>query len=140
MRRITARKELILSAGTVGTPHILLNSGIGNSRDLSRIGIKLLVHLPSVGQNLSDHPFVVNQWLVNSSETFETINRNATVAAQDLQQWTQSRMGPLVDGTFNHNAWIRIPRNTSIFDKFPDPSAGPNTAHVEFVISVRLFP
>ncbi|KAF9460997.1 aryl-alcohol oxidase [Collybia nuda] len=138
MRRITARKELILSAGSVGTPHILLNSGIGNSHDLSRIGIKPLVHLPSVGQNLSDHPFVVNQWEVNSSDTFETINRNATVAAADLQQWMQSRTGPLVDGTFNHNAWIRVPKNTTIFDRFRDPSAGPNTAHVEFVISNGL--
>ncbi|RDB16510.1 Pyranose dehydrogenase [Hypsizygus marmoreus] len=137
-RRARARKEVILSAGSIGTPHILLNSGIGDATDLTRVGIRPLVHLPSVGRNLSDHPFVVNQWLVNSVDTFETINRNATVAAADLQLWTQEKMGPLVDGAFNHNGWIRVPRNTTIFNKFPDPSAGPHTAHFEFVISNGL--
>ncbi|GLB40801.1 putative aryl-alcohol oxidase [Lyophyllum shimeji] len=137
-RTVKARKEIILSAGSIGSPHILLNSGIGDNAELSRVGIKTLVHLPSVGKNLSDHPFVVNQWVVNSTNTFETINRNATVAARDLQQWSETKMGPLVDGTFNHAGWIRVPRSAGIFGGLLDPAAGPNTAHVEFVISNGL--
>ncbi|KAF8066493.1 aryl-alcohol oxidase precursor [Lyophyllum atratum] len=137
-RRVKARKEIILSAGTIGSPHILMNSGIGDPAELSRVGIKTLVNLPSVGKNLSDHPFIVNQWVVNSANTFETINRNATIAAQDLQEWTTSKMGPLVDGTFNHVGWIRVPKSAGLFKHVADPSAGPNTAHVEFVISNGL--
>jgi len=138
MFRVTARKEIIISAGTIGSPHILLNSGIGDHNDLSQLGIKPIVHLPSVGRNLSDHPFVVNQWLVNSTTTFESFNRNATLQALDLQQWMDTKTGLLVDGTFNHAGWIRVPKEANIFNKIPDPSAGPNTAHFELVISNGL--
>lgn len=100
--RVTAKKEIILSAGAIGTPHILLNSGIGDSDALSLLGIKPLLHLPSVGRNLSDHPTVGNQWMVNGNDTFDNLGRNATLAAEVLKQWNETRTGVLVDGTFNH--------------------------------------
>jgi choline dehydrogenase len=49
-----AKKEVIVSGGAIGTPQVLLNSGIGDSRDLAKVGIKTLVDNPSVGKNLSD--------------------------------------------------------------------------------------
>lgn len=52
---LTASKEVILSAGAVGTPHILLNSGIGDQDDLNSLGVPVVLHNPSVGRNLSDH-------------------------------------------------------------------------------------
>ncbi|TFK37489.1 hypothetical protein BDQ12DRAFT_592813, partial [Crucibulum laeve] len=87
--------EIILSAGTIGTPHILLNSGIGDKNALSQIDIKPLVHLPSVGQNFSDHPFIENRWLVNSTNTLEQLARNATYAAEQLDLWLKTRTGIL---------------------------------------------
>lgn len=69
--RITASKELVLSAGTIGTPHILLNSGIGDASELSAIGIHPIVDLPSVGKNLSDQPALLNAWFVNSNDTLD---------------------------------------------------------------------
>ena len=54
---MTASKEVILSGGTIGTPHILLHSGIGDKNDLARLGIASMIDLPSVGKNLTDHPF-----------------------------------------------------------------------------------
>ena len=53
---ITATKEVILSAGSVGTPHILLHSGIGNKTDLAALKIPSVLNLPSVGKNLTEHP------------------------------------------------------------------------------------
>ncbi|KAJ7881442.1 aryl-alcohol oxidase [Mycena leptocephala] len=132
---LTAKKEIILSAGSIGTPNILLNSGIGNSSTLTSLGIKPVHNLPSVGQNLSDHSLLFFSFLVNSNDTFETAERNTTLAADQFAQWNTSRTGPLVDNPLSHMGWLRIPDNSSIFEKFPDPAAGPNTSHYELIIS-----
>ncbi|KAJ7282879.1 hypothetical protein C8J57DRAFT_53851 [Mycena rebaudengoi] len=156
--KVTARKEVILSAGTVGTPHILMHSGIGNADTLSRIGIKPLHNLPSVGQNLSDHTFLGNQWLVNSTDTYESAARNTTLADEQFQEWNATRTGPLVDTTITQVnlilnqthvmdscinflrqvGWLRIPDNSSIFKQFRDPAAGPRTAHFELLFTNGL--
>lgn len=52
--KVYANKEVILSAGTIGSPHILLLSGVGPKEHLSEKGIKLISDLP-VGKNLQDH-------------------------------------------------------------------------------------
>ena len=54
-RRIRAKKEIILSAGAIGSPHILMTSGVGDADELSEHGIDLHQHLPGVGKNLQDH-------------------------------------------------------------------------------------
>ncbi|KAF8074053.1 pyranose dehydrogenase [Lyophyllum atratum] len=133
--KVTARKEIILSAGVIGTPHLLQHSGIGDSKLLSKVGVKPLVHLPSVGQNFTDHPFVANTWLVNSTDTYEAALRNDTLAEQQLEQWNETRTGPYAAATFSTAAWLRIPDNSTIFQQFEDPSAGPHTSHFEFIIA-----
>ena len=50
--------EIILSAGAIGSPHILLLSGIGPSEQLQSFNIPVVHDLPGVGQNLRDHPMV----------------------------------------------------------------------------------
>ena len=50
-----ARKEVILSAGAVGSPHLLLLSGIGPRRELEAAGVPCLVDSPHVGKHLKDH-------------------------------------------------------------------------------------
>lgn len=54
-RQASATKEVILSAGAVHTPHLLLLSGIGDGAHLQTLGIEVQHHLPGVGQNLQDH-------------------------------------------------------------------------------------
>ncbi|KAJ7686500.1 alcohol oxidase [Mycena rosella] len=132
---LTAKKEVILSAGSIGTPSILMHSGIGNSSMLTSLGIEPLHDLPSVGQNLSDHVLLGLNWLVNSTDTWETAARNATLADEEFEQWNTTRTGPLVDTSGTHLGWLRLPDNASIFERFPDPSAGPQTAQFELVVS-----
>jgi choline dehydrogenase len=50
-----ANKEVILSAGAIGSPQILQNSGVGPKDLLERVGVPLVKHLPGVGENLQDH-------------------------------------------------------------------------------------
>jgi choline dehydrogenase len=55
IQRIDAGVEVILSAGAIHTPKVLMLSGIGNQADLQRLGIPVAQHLPGVGQNFQDH-------------------------------------------------------------------------------------
>ena len=51
-----ADREVVLSAGTIGTPQLLLLSGIGPAQHLRDLGIEVVADLPGVGANLQDHP------------------------------------------------------------------------------------
>lgn len=128
---VLALKEVILSAGPVNSPQILLLSGIGDTDDLSRLGIPTLVHSPGVGQDLQDHPLLANQWSVSSLDTLDDVSRNATLSNELLEQWETNRTGQLTDVGGNLFAWLRIPSNSSIFDGYEDPSAGPTSSHME---------
>lgn len=55
---VKANKEVIISAGTIHTPQILQNSGIGPKDLLEQAGIPVLVELPGVGQNFQDHSYL----------------------------------------------------------------------------------
>lgn len=52
---VTARREVVLCAGAINTPHLLMLSGIGDSDQLTRHGIVGVAHSPEVGANLFDH-------------------------------------------------------------------------------------
>jgi choline dehydrogenase len=58
IRSIKASSEVVLSAGAIQTPKLLMLSGIGDRAELDRFGIATVSHLPGVGQNLQDHPII----------------------------------------------------------------------------------
>ncbi|KAF8590856.1 GMC oxidoreductase [Ramaria rubella] len=131
---VTASKEIVLSAGTVGTPVILMNSGIGDKQELEEVGIVSILDLPSVGKNVSDQPYVPSSWFVNSTDTLDDIGRNGTLFDEDFALWNRTRTGPFGAALGSHIGWLRLPGNASIFNEVPDPAAGPRSAHIELAI------
>ncbi|MEV2267113.1 GMC family oxidoreductase [Nonomuraea africana] len=53
--QIRARREVILSAGAIGSPYLLLRSGVGDAEELRQAGVPVVHELPAVGRNLQDH-------------------------------------------------------------------------------------
>lgn len=60
--RVTAQREVLLCAGAIHSPQILMLSGIGPSAHLDDIGVDVVHDLPGVGGNLQDHPILVNSY------------------------------------------------------------------------------
>ena len=133
-----ATKEIILSAGSVGTPIILMLSGIGDCADLKALSIQSTVHNPSVGRNLTDHVLLSNVYAVNSNHTYDSIIRDSAVRDRLIAQWNATKSGPLAGGLANHIGWLRLPPNASIFRTVKDPSAGSRSSHWEVIFAVRF--
>jgi choline dehydrogenase len=55
LREVRARREVIVSAGTINSPKLLLLSGIGPASELQQLGVGVVKHLAGVGENLRDH-------------------------------------------------------------------------------------
>ncbi len=60
--RINARREVVLCAGAIDTPRLLLLSGIGPGAELQQVGVPVVHDLPGVGRNLMDHPETLLVW------------------------------------------------------------------------------
>lgn len=80
---VYARREIILAAGAIGSPHILLNSGIGPRRDLESVGVPVIHALEGVGRNLQDHIAIGGlAWTIDKPVGIKTnrlINLNAAL-------------------------------------------------------------
>jgi choline dehydrogenase len=87
---VRAEREVLLSAGTINSPHLLLLSGIGPADDLSAAGVQVRHDLPGVGRNLQDHPFVTILWEVSDQQTLYGADK-----PKPLVEWLLRKTGPL---------------------------------------------
>lgn len=103
-------KEVILSAGTINTPQILIQSGIGSEKILRKLGIGLVKSL-QVGRNLQDHvtvPFVM---------TIPNTDTNTNTVADSYYEFLIHKTGPMTSpGNFNLMGYF----NTNKTDLHPD--------------------
>ncbi|GAB3478302.1 GMC family oxidoreductase [Nocardiopsis coralliicola] len=70
---VTAEQEVVLCAGAVDTPRLLLLSGVGPAADLESVGIGVRHDLPGVGENLMDHPESIIMWETTRDVPDETV-------------------------------------------------------------------
>src|SRR5688572_24970485 len=89
-----ARREVILAAGSIGSPQILQLSGIGPARFLTEAGIPVAHHLPGVGGNLHDHLQIRMVWKVQGPTLNERANSLLGKAAMGLE-YLFFKTGPL---------------------------------------------
>jgi choline dehydrogenase-like flavoprotein len=73
---LQAKREVIVSAGAFQSPQLLMVSGVGPKRALSKLNIPVVVDRPGVGQGMQDHVFFGPSYRVN----LPTITRLATVS------------------------------------------------------------
>ena len=91
-----AAKEIILSAGAVGSPAILQHSGIGDKAHLQSVGVAPQHHLPGVGQNLQDHIFGhVKYQLKNPRHSYNQKLSHLPSMAIELVKWLLFGKGAL---------------------------------------------
>ncbi|KAK8374629.1 hypothetical protein O3P69_012537 [Scylla paramamosain] len=74
MKSVYARREVLLSAGAIGSPHVLMLSGLGPAKHLLSHGVAPMVDLPGVGQNLNDHPYLTGlAWTTRPNSSFNIL-------------------------------------------------------------------
>lgn len=135
--QVTATKEVILSAGVIGTPQILKLSGIGAKDELSRVGIPSVIDLPDVGTNLADHPMLANYFQVKSNGTWDDVLRDNNIFGQNIGLWESSKQGLFTDSPGNTVGFFRLPAGSPALKGTQDPAAGPKSGHTELIFVVR---
>lgn len=91
--RVMARKEVILSAGAINSPQIMMLSGLGPKEHLEQVGVRVVKDIPGVGQNLQDHVSTSgNTFLVDNPVTF-VLPRMLTT--QTIERFVKRNSGPM---------------------------------------------
>ncbi|KAF6750071.1 GMC oxidoreductase-domain-containing protein, partial [Ephemerocybe angulata] len=124
-RTLTASKELIVSAGVIGSPQILLNSG--NKAELTALGIPSVQDSPDVGQGIMEHVSLITG--------VTTVPLNTTIINEEtaLAMWKQNRTGPLTVRLTGHQLlWYRLPAKSPLFKEYKDPPSGTGSPHIEW--------
>lgn len=103
---VRAHREVILSAGAVGSPHLLMLSGLGPADHLQDMGIEPVRDLPGVGANLNEHPdFLVKFHLKQPISLWPTTKGLRQIAAG--MQWLVARNGVCATNHFETVACLR---------------------------------
>ncbi len=82
---LKARKQVVLSGGTINTPRILQLSGVGNTEDLNDIGVPIVHELAGVGRNLRDHYSVRIVVRVKNSMTINELSKMPRLFLEQLK-------------------------------------------------------
>ncbi|KAK8233504.1 choline dehydrogenase [Phyllosticta capitalensis] len=111
--QINATKEVILSAGALHSPQLLMLSGIGPAEHLQEHGIDVLVDRPGVGQNVSDHLIFGPAYEV-TIDTLDAVLANPVKLAAVVAEYAASATGPLTNNVAEMLAWERLPSSTNL--------------------------
>ena len=101
-RSIGADREVILSAGAIGSPHLLLHSGIGPAEMLRELGIEVHTESEGVGLGLQDHPSLACVWDLPGGGSLADAEK-----PKALFEWIFQRKGPLTSSLAEAFAFVR---------------------------------
>ena len=105
---VRAHREVLLAAGALQSPHLLMLSGIGPADELRRHGIELRHELPGVGRNLHDHVDVVQVLdAPHLHDLFGLSLHGAIAAIKGIFEWRRQRSGLLTTNFAEAGGFIR---------------------------------
>jgi choline dehydrogenase len=106
VRQAMARQEVVIAAGAINSPKLLMLSGIGDAAALGALGIPCITHLPGVGRNLQDH---LELWHQVSCTRPITLNRHLNPISKALigLRWLLFKDGIGASNQFESNGYIR---------------------------------
>jgi choline dehydrogenase len=99
---VRAGREVILAAGAIASPQLLLLSGVGPAEHLREVGVELAHELPGVGSNLQDHPYCTPVWESSAPESLYGADK-----PKFLLEWIFRRSGPLTSSVAEAFAFVR---------------------------------
>lgn len=105
-RRMRAAREVIVSAGAIASPHLLMASGIGDAGHLSAVGVAIVHDLKGVGQNYRDHVAVAVKQICKLPISLYNFF-NPWAAAKSVVQFALFNRGPLADSSVEAVAYMR---------------------------------
>jgi choline dehydrogenase len=105
-RKVGAAREVILSGGTINSPHLLQVSGVGPGAHLKSIGVDVVHDLSGVGNNLSDHYAVRISHRVRDAVSINELSRGLRLA-REVGRWLTTGRGALTFGVSSAQAFAR---------------------------------
>jgi choline dehydrogenase len=102
VRRIRARREVVLCAGAVASPRLLMLSGLGPADHLREVGVEVIRDLPAVGENLQDHLAVGI-----AVRAARPVTLDGAGSPGDLLRWLLLGRGPLTSNVAEGLAFVR---------------------------------
>ncbi|GAA0604682.1 GMC family oxidoreductase N-terminal domain-containing protein [Craurococcus roseus] len=103
-----AGREVVLCAGAVATPKLLLLSGMGDGEDLAALGIPVAAHLPGVGKNLQDHLIARLSFRTKPAGTLNEIMGSRLRLVRTALGYALRRNGPLAVGATEATLFARV--------------------------------
>lgn len=97
-KSVRVNREVILAAGAIASPQLLMLSGIGPGEHLSALGIPVVHHLPGVGRNLQDHYQSRTVYRCTQPITLNEVSHSLWRKALAGLEWAFLRRGPLTVG------------------------------------------
>lgn len=107
LRRLQARREVVLAAGAIQSPQLLMLSGVGDAAQLQQHGIEVLHHLPGVGANLQDHPDFVFGLRSKSLDSFGVSLGGGLAFWRALKRYRRERRGMLTSNFAEGGGFLR---------------------------------
>jgi choline dehydrogenase len=104
---LRAKREISMCAGAIGSPHLLLASGVGPARHLQEIGVPVVHDLKGVGQNLQDHADNMLVYADKSRTTHAATTRGYLRIAGDVIKYLTSKRGVLASCLAESGGFLR---------------------------------
>jgi choline dehydrogenase len=145
---VRAEREVILCAGALQSPQLLMLSGIGDGEHLTRTGIEVRHHLPGVGRNLHDHLASPVHMAMEHAASYGISLRAMPRNLLNMAEYALLRRGPLANNIFESAAFVKTvsgldrPDVQLVFQpaKRPDPRFPFPIGHGCAISPVGLYP